>query len=56
MPFGKGPLDVLACLRALREVKFQGYISIEYEANPENPIPDIRACLDVFRDSVRKLT
>lgn len=56
VPFGKGPLDVLATLRALREVKFQGYISIEYEANPENPIPDIRACLDVFRDSVRKLT
>jgi inosose dehydratase len=56
VPFGKGPLDVLACLRALRDVKFQGFISIEYEANPDNPIPDIRACLDVFRDSVRKLT
>jgi sugar phosphate isomerase/epimerase len=54
--FGKGPLDVLGVLRALREVKFQGYISIEYEANPENPIPDIRACLDVLRESVRKLT
>jgi sugar phosphate isomerase/epimerase len=53
--FGKGNLDVPAVLRALREVKFQGYLSIEYEANPENPIPDIRACLDVFRDSVRKL-
>ena len=52
---GKGSLDVLAVLRALREVKFQGYISIEYEANPENPIPDIRACLDVLRESVRKL-
>ena len=55
VPFGKGVLDVLSVLRALREVKFQGYISIEYEANPENPIADIRACLDVFRDSVRKL-
>ena len=54
--FGKGSLDVLGVLRALREVKFQGYIAIEYEANPENPIPDIRACLDVFRDCVRKLT
>jgi hypothetical protein len=36
-------------------VKFAGYISIEYEANPKNPTPDIRACLDVFRDAVRKL-
>ena len=55
VPFGKGALDVLSVVRALREVKFQGYISIEYEHNPENPIPDIRACLDVFRDCVRKL-
>jgi inosose dehydratase len=43
-------------LRALREVKFQGYIAVEYEANPENPVPDVRACLDVFRDAVRKLS
>jgi sugar phosphate isomerase/epimerase len=53
--YGKGNLDVLSVLRALREVKFQGYISIEYEANPENPMADLRACLDVFRDCVRKL-
>jgi inosose dehydratase len=53
--FGRGSLDVLAVLRALREVKFQGYISIEYEANAKNPTPDVQACLDVLRDSVRKL-
>lgn len=54
--FGRGVLDVPAVLRALREVKFQGYISIEYEANPNNPTADIRACLDVFRESVRKIS
>lgn len=53
--FGRGVLNVAEVLRALREVKFQGYISIEYEANENNPSPDIRACLDVFRESVRKL-
>jgi sugar phosphate isomerase/epimerase len=53
--FGRGPLNVGNVLRALREVKFAGYISIEYEANEKNPTPDIRACLDVFRDAVRKL-
>lgn len=53
--FGKGALDVVSVLRALREVKFTGYIALEYEANPANPMPDMRACLDVFRDSVRKL-
>jgi sugar phosphate isomerase/epimerase len=54
--FGRGVLDVPGVLRALREVKFTGYIAIEYEANENNPTPDIRACLDVFRDSVRKLS
>ncbi|MCI0642704.1 MAG: sugar phosphate isomerase/epimerase [Gemmataceae bacterium] len=53
--FGRGVLNVAEVLRALREVKFQGYISIEYEANANNPSPDVRACLDVFRESVRKL-
>ena len=32
--FGKGSLDVVSVLRALREVKFTGYIALEYEANP----------------------
>jgi inosose dehydratase len=54
--FGRGALDVPGILRALREVKFAGYIAIEYEANPANPTPDVRACLDVFRDAVRKMT
>jgi inosose dehydratase len=53
--FGRGALDVPAVLRALREVRFTGYISIEYEANPDNPGPDIQACLDVFRNAVAKL-
>ena len=53
--FGRGALDVLSVLRALREVRFRGYISIEYEANPDNPTPDIRACLKVFQDAVGKL-
>lgn len=53
--FGRGALNVGEVLRALRDVRFQGYISIEYEANPQNPSPDVRACLDVFKEAVRKL-
>ncbi|MCS6852016.1 MAG: sugar phosphate isomerase/epimerase [Gemmataceae bacterium] len=53
--YGKGALDVPAVLRALREVKFQGYISIEYEANPQEPSPDIKACVEVFKEAVKKL-
>ena len=53
--FGRGVLDVVSVLRALREVKFGGYISIEYEANENNPTPDVRDCLEVFRAAARKL-
>jgi inosose dehydratase len=53
--YGRGVLNVLAVLRALREVKFGGYISIEYEANPNDPSPDVQACLNIFRDTVQKL-
>jgi sugar phosphate isomerase/epimerase len=53
--FGRGVLNVGNVLRALRDVNFGGYIAIEYEASPENPTEDIRACLDVFREAVRKM-
>jgi len=55
--YGKdgGVLDVLEVLKALREVKFKGTISIEYEANPKDPVPDVKACVEIFKDSVKKL-
>lgn len=54
--YGKGVLDVTAVLKALRDVRFKGYISIEYEANEDNPSPDMKACVEVFKESVKKLT
>ena len=53
--FGKGVLDVPSVLKALREVKFTGMISIEYEAHPKDPVPDVRACVQVVRESMKKL-
>jgi sugar phosphate isomerase/epimerase len=50
-----GVLDVPAVLKALRDVKFRGHISIEYEAHPEDPTDDVRACVAVFKESVKKL-
>jgi sugar phosphate isomerase/epimerase len=52
---GKGVLDVPAVLKALRDVKFKGMISIEYEANPANPSPDVKQCVAVVRESAKKL-
>lgn len=53
--YGKGVLDVPSVLKALKDVKFKGWISIEYEAHPKNPVPDMAACLDVLRGAVKKL-
>src|SRR5262249_16710544 len=54
--YGQGALDVPAVLKALKDVKFTGYISIEYEAHPENPTPDMRACLDVLKQAIKNLS
>ncbi|MBI1913365.1 MAG: sugar phosphate isomerase/epimerase [Planctomycetes bacterium] len=51
--YGKGVLDVLSVLKALREVKFKGHISIEYEANPQNPSPDMKACLEILQGAIK---
>jgi sugar phosphate isomerase/epimerase len=53
--YGQGSLDVASVLRALRDVNFKGWISIEYEANEMNPSPDMAACLEVLRSAVKKV-
>jgi len=57
VPFGDptGSLDVVGVLKMLNEVKFKGYISLEYEANPSEPSPDMKKCVQYFKDSVKKL-
>ena len=57
VPYGDptGVLDVLGILKALKEVKFKGYIAIEYEANEANPSEDVKKCLTYFKEQVSKL-
>jgi sugar phosphate isomerase/epimerase len=53
--FGEGVLDVPGVLQALRDVRFKGMISIEYEASADEPTADVKACIEVFKQSVKKL-
>ena len=53
--YGKGALDVPAVLKALKEVKFKYAISIEYEANPKDPSGDVKQCVQIFKESVKRL-
>lgn len=50
-----GVLDVPGVLKALKEVKFTGYVAIEYEAKPEEPTADVKALVKIFQDSVKKV-
>ena len=51
---GKGHLDVPAVFAALEQVGFpaDGALSLEYEENPQNPLDDIRACLEVAQNAL----
>lgn len=52
---GEGELDVLGCLKALRSLKYDRSLSLEYEENMQNPLSDIEVCLKTVRDAVKKL-
>jgi sugar phosphate isomerase/epimerase len=51
---GTGRLDVVGLFKALKDVKFpaDGSLSLEYEANPQNPIDDMKQCLEVARQAI----
>jgi inosose dehydratase len=53
---GKGKLDVVGLFKALKKVNFpaDGALSLEYEANPANPIDDMKQCLAVAKEAIEK--
>ena len=53
---GNGFLDVTKLFQTLKKVNFpaDGSISLEYEANADNPIDDIQQCLTVAEESIAK--
>ena len=53
---GKGHLDVAGVFKALKKVGFpaDGALSLEYEENAANPIPDIQECLAIAAAGAQK--
>ncbi|MBV9864066.1 MAG: sugar phosphate isomerase/epimerase [Abitibacteriaceae bacterium] len=49
MPYGEGISDVPAILNELKRQNFQGNISVEYEYNMENSLPEISQCIGFVR-------
>jgi inosose dehydratase len=52
---GKGDMNLVGVLRALKAVKFSEVLALEYEENPQNPIADLEECLAAVRAAVEKI-
>lgn len=50
---GEGNLDLPAFVQALNETGFDGMAVIEYEADPENPTPALKQCVERMRSLTR---
>ena len=49
VPYGQGVGDVKRVLDELKKQGFEGNISIEYEYNWDNSVPDVKQCIDFVR-------
>lgn len=52
---GQGDLDVAAVLKELNRQRFSRILSLEYEESPQDPLPDIRKCLEVVQTAISKM-
>jgi sugar phosphate isomerase/epimerase len=54
---GSGHLDLVELFKTLRKIKFpaDGAMSLEYEANPQNPIDDVSKCLAKAAEAIAKI-
>jgi len=49
VPYGTGVCDMKGVLDELKAQKFAGNISIEYEYNWDNSVPEVAQCIDFVR-------
>ena len=52
VPVGAGVLDIVGMLRLLVEIRFPHLVALEYEAEPENPIPGMAASFGFLRGAL----
>ena len=53
--WGQGILDVKGMLKELKRQKFKGYFTIEYEADWENNLPQIKQSIDYFNQVAEEI-
>ena len=52
---GKGAMDTMGLLRALKKVRYQNCLVLEYEEHPEDPMVEIAECLRSLRETARQI-
>ena len=50
VPYGQGVGDIKRTLEEIKKQGFQGNISVEYEYNWDNSVPDVTKCIDFVRN------
>ncbi|MDR1516995.1 MAG: sugar phosphate isomerase/epimerase [Dysgonamonadaceae bacterium] len=53
--WGRGVLNVKGMMEELKRQDFKGYFTIEYEANWENNLPEIKESLDYFNEVAKEI-
>lgn len=52
---GEGKLRVRDTLKALKKLKFEGCLALEYELNHKNPMADMKRCLNAVKKAAKDL-
>jgi sugar phosphate isomerase/epimerase len=55
VPVGTGALDIVAMLKVLVKMRYAHHVALEYEAEPENPVPGIAASFGYIRGALAAL-
>jgi len=49
---GTAGLDLNALMKKLDAMNYNGYLSIEYEGEPDNPLPNLEKCVAAARAAI----
>ena len=52
---GEGTLKIKETLSLLKKIDYPGCISLEYESNPTNPVPDMKKALENVRTAIKEI-
>jgi len=50
VPYGEGVANIKECLDEMKKQGFEGNVSIEYEYNWDNNVPEVTKCIDFVRN------